>query len=89
MHDYLALIVKEDMYDKDETLDNDSRTELDSHKNMVVVGRNSVILNDTGATASVNPFKPAYEALNVKIVDTVSYKFHTINILHKRYICFW
>ena len=44
-------MVKEDMYDTDETLDNDSRTELDSHANMVVVGRNSVILNDTGRAA--------------------------------------
>ena len=69
MNDYIASMVKTDMYDTDETLDNDSRTELDSHANMVVVGRNSVILNDTGRTASVNPFTLVYEALNIKIVD--------------------
>ena len=69
MNDYIASMVKEDMYDTDESLDNDSRIELDSHANMVVVGRSSVIWNDTGRTASANPFTPVYEALNVKIVD--------------------
>ena len=55
MNDYIALMVKEDMYDTDETLDNDSRTELDSHANMVVVGRNSVIYNDTVKNSNSQP----------------------------------
>ena len=32
------------------------RTELDSHANMVVVGKNSTIFDDTGKTCTVNAF---------------------------------
>ena len=47
-----------------------SRTELDSHANMVVVGRHALVVSDTGRTAEVNPFTPDYEALQqVPIVD--------------------
>ena len=40
-----------------------SRTELDSHANMAVVGRYCCILEDTGQKADVNPFTPDYNAL--------------------------
>ena len=47
-----------------------SRTELDSHANMAVVGRNSFVIEDTGRTADVNPFTPDYNALeNIPIVN--------------------
>ena len=47
-----------------------SRSELDSHANMVVVGRNAYIIQDTGRRADVSQFTPDYEALNlVPIVD--------------------
>ena len=47
-----------------------SRTELDSHANMPVVGRHSKILLDTGNRAQVSPFTPDYNSLqDVKIVD--------------------
>ena len=36
----------------------DSRTELDSHSNMPVVGKNCFILADTGKTAEVSPYTP-------------------------------
>ena len=50
--------------------DEKSRTELDSHANMVVVGRHASIVSDTGRTAEVSPFTPDYEALQkVPIVD--------------------
>ena len=50
----------------------ESRCELDSHANMVVIGGNSAIVNKTGLTAQVSPFTPDYEALTeVPIVDAV------------------
>ena len=49
-----------------------SRTELDSHANMVVVGQNAFIINNTGKTAEVSPFTSSYDALkNVPIVDAI------------------
>ena len=46
------------------------RTDLDSHANMCVAGKNAVILRDTGKKADVSPFTPDYDALSkVPIVD--------------------
>jgi hypothetical protein len=54
------------------TKDPNSRTGLDSHANMVVVGNNCLIVEWSGQTAIVNPFMPEYEALpEVPIVDAV------------------
>ncbi|CAJ1952671.1 unnamed protein product [Cylindrotheca closterium] len=47
----------------------DSRSELDSHANMIVVGSNCFVLSDTGRTASVNPYNPEYAAKSIPIVD--------------------
>ena len=52
--------------DKDEV---HSRTELDSHANMVVVGRNCYVLQDTQRKANVSAFSPNYETLELPIVD--------------------
>eukprot|EP00957_Ditylum_brightwellii_P203798 15336254-Ditylum_brightwellii.AAC.1 len=58
-------------FDEDDDVE-ESRTELDSHANLIVLGRNAVILNDTGRMAVVQPFTPHYESLeSVKIVDGV------------------
>ena len=47
-----------------------SRSELDSHANMIVVGYNSYIISYSGRTADVSPFSPDYDALQkVPIVD--------------------
>ena len=46
-----------------------SRTELDSHANMPVVGRNAYVISDTGRIADVNPFTPDYESMQIPIVD--------------------
>ena len=52
-----------------------SRTELDSHANMPVVGKHCFILADTGKTAEVSPYTLDYDAMDVKIVDAaVIYK---------------
>jgi hypothetical protein len=40
-----------------------SRTELDSHANMVVAGSNFLLIEWSGQTAIVNPFTPDYKAL--------------------------
>ena len=40
-----------------------SRSELDLHANMVVVGNNSFVIEDTGKKADVNPFSPDFDAL--------------------------
>ena len=53
-----------------------SRTELDTHTNMAVVGRNTYILSDTGVTVEVNAFTPGHAPMTIKIVDAaVQYDF--------------
>jgi hypothetical protein len=52
-----------------------SRTELDSHANMPVVGRNAYVISDTGKVAYVSPFTPDYKSMQIKVVDAaVQYK---------------
>ena len=49
-----------------------SRTELDSHANMVVVGQNAIIFDTTGKTCTVNSFSESAGKLDkVPIVDAV------------------
>ena len=48
----------------------ESRTDLDSHANMVALRRNCKVITDTGKTAEVSPFSPDYESLHqAPIVD--------------------
>jgi hypothetical protein len=49
--------------------DEGSRTELDTHANMPVVGRNAHVISDTGKVADVSPFTPDYEAMQIRVVD--------------------
>ena len=46
-----------------------SRTELDSHANMPVIGRNAYILSKIGETVDVAPFTPDYIPISVELVD--------------------
>ena len=47
-----------------------SRTELDSHANMCVVGKHCYILANSGRTIEVNPFSPDYAATTApRLVD--------------------
>ena len=46
-----------------------SRTELDSHANMPVIGRNAYILSKIGETVHVAPFTPDYKPISVELVD--------------------
>jgi hypothetical protein len=50
-------------------MEESSRTELGSHANMPVVGRNAYIISDTGRVADVNPFTPDYDSMMIPIVD--------------------
>ena len=51
-------------------VDSNSRTDLDSHANMVVLGRHARVIAYTGKTAQVSPFTPEYKSLeDVPIVD--------------------
>jgi hypothetical protein len=58
----------ESMDDDDETKGG-SRTELDTHANMPVVGHDTLIIADSGSTVEVNPFTPDYPAMKARIVD--------------------
>eukprot|EP00957_Ditylum_brightwellii_P187339 14268246-Ditylum_brightwellii.AAC.1 len=46
-----------------------SRTELDSHANMPVMGSDALVVSDTGRLMKVNPFTPDYDVMKVKLVD--------------------
>ena len=52
-----------------EGMDESSRTELDSHANMPVIGKNAYILSKIGETANVAPFTPDYKPIRVELVD--------------------
>ena len=47
----------------------ESRTDLDSHANMPVVGSEAYILAELGITCEVCPFTPDYDPLKVPMVD--------------------
>lgn len=46
-----------------------SRTELDTHANMPVVGKHVLAIEDLGITVDVTPFTPDYPAMQAKMVD--------------------
>ena len=49
--------------------DEESRTELDSHATMTVIGKHAYILAEIGKTVEVNPFTPTYKPIEAPIVD--------------------
>ena len=52
-----------------EDTDELSRTELDSHANMPVIGKNAYILSKIGETVDVAPFTPDYNPIRVELLD--------------------
>ena len=52
-----------------EEVNESSRTELDSHANIPVIGRNAYILSKIGETVDVAPFTPDYKPISVDLVD--------------------
>ena len=59
-----AMIAATDDDDRNdmEVQDEESRTELDSHANMCVVGKCALVLSNTGKKADVSPFAPDHDA---------------------------
>ena len=55
----------------DAEMDGESRTELDSHANMPVVGREALIVEQSGKTVEVSPFTPDYKPIKVEVVNAV------------------
>ena len=52
-----------------EDMDESSRTKLDSHINMPVIGKNAFVLSKNGETVDVAPFTPDYNPIRVELVD--------------------
>ena len=52
-----------------EDVNESSRTELDSHANMPVIGMNAYILSKIGETVDVAPFTPDYKSISVELVN--------------------
>ena len=46
-----------------------SRTGLDSHANMPVIGKNAYILSKIGESVDVAPLTPDYKPISVELVD--------------------
>eukprot|EP00957_Ditylum_brightwellii_P181089 13794795-Ditylum_brightwellii.AAC.1 len=46
-----------------------SRIELDSHTNMPCMGRDTLVVSDTGGVMEVNSSTPDYDAMKVRLVD--------------------
>eukprot|EP00957_Ditylum_brightwellii_P122272 9324612-Ditylum_brightwellii.AAC.1 len=54
-----------------------SRAELGSHANMPCMGREALVVSDTGRLMEVNPFMPNYDATKVRLVDAaLKYGYH-------------
>ena len=52
-----------------EDVNESSRTELDNHANMPLIGMNAYILSTIGETVDVAPFTPDYKPISVELVD--------------------
>ena len=66
---HIAEVISTPASDMDESTA-DPRTELDSHANMIVLGKNSFVFESTGKTCNVQPFSSDLGmATNVPIVD--------------------
>jgi hypothetical protein len=46
-----------------------SRTELDTHANMPVVGCNAHVISKTGKTTEVSAYSPEYKPKRIELVD--------------------
>ena len=51
--------------------DGQSRTELDSHANMPVVGREALVVEQSRKTVEVSPFTPDYKPIKVEVVNAI------------------
>ena len=66
----MATVVDVEVGEEDVThIEEVSRTDLDSHANMPVLGRHPYIISDTGQVVDVRPFTPDYAFMQHQIVD--------------------
>eukprot|EP00957_Ditylum_brightwellii_P171335 13043059-Ditylum_brightwellii.AAC.1 len=65
---YSAMCTISTVDSKQQLVNVETRTDLDSHANMPVIGKHALILSHTGRVADVNPFTPDYESMRVPIV---------------------
>ena len=54
---------------ENDTMYTDSRTELDSHANMAVIGRHALILSTSDRTVEVNAFTLEHATIKARLVD--------------------
>ena len=52
-------------------MDGESRMELDSHANMPVVGKEALIVEQSGKTVEVSPFTLDYKPIKVEVVNAI------------------
>ena len=55
--------------DSEMNTNEESRSELDSHANMAVIGKHAYILAETGKMVEVNPFTPTCKPIKAPIMD--------------------
>ena len=55
----------------DVEIDGESRTELDSHANMPVVGREALVVEQSRKMLEVSPFALDYKPIKVEVVNAV------------------
>lgn len=59
--------------------DEGSRTELDSHANMPVLGINCYVIAEVGKAATLQRYRPDYEPMDIPLVnEAVQYDFHIL-----------
>ena len=51
--------------------DGEYRTELDSHANIPVLGREAMVVEQSGKTVEVSPFTPDYKPIKVEVVNAM------------------
>jgi hypothetical protein len=67
--DHLYGAVVASMNGVDDGPGDESRTDLDSHANMPVVGTGTHVLMDHNRTCEASPYSPDYEPMEVQLVD--------------------
>ena len=77
LHNYLSYVAGvDDASTKEAEKNEGSRTELDTHANMPVLGIHYYVIAQVGNTATVQPYRPDYEPMDIPLVHTaIQYDF--------------
>ena len=71
LNDHTKAYIISALSDYSPTLTDQPRTELDSHANMCVLGKNSFVFEHTGRHCDVSAFSPTIEKTSLPVVDAV------------------